>query len=295
MASYVATAIHFSMPDARISWAVESRCMAMLDQERLLDHVVDFPRDQWRRKRWSPGVWRDQLSRFAELRRERYDFGLDLQGHSKTAICLRIARPAHRISAFATDTLAKKLNPLLPGDPDAKHRVERMLDAAQVFGDFTMPERPVMPKTLPKVDLGIAEDRPIATISTGAGAFMKQYPAPQWAQVAKGLISRGFTVVFLGAAPDPRVQVPDAVDRVAQWNLAETLSAVANSSIHLAADTGTGHMAAALGVPFVSVFGPTDPKLYRPYSAKGIVLRCSERPGDVPPAQILAAVEDLLG
>ncbi|MBC8063619.1 MAG: hypothetical protein H7Y17_02220, partial [Chlorobia bacterium] len=41
------------------------------------------------------------------------------------------------------------------------------------------------------------------------------------------------------------------------------MSAVAHSTIHLAADTGTGHMAAAFGVPFVSVFGPTDPKLFR--------------------------------
>ena len=45
MASYVATAIRTSKPEARIVWAVESRCLAVLDQERMLDDVVDFPRD----------------------------------------------------------------------------------------------------------------------------------------------------------------------------------------------------------------------------------------------------------
>jgi ADP-heptose:LPS heptosyltransferase len=65
--------------------------------------------------------------------------------------------------------------------------------------------------------------------------------------------------------------------------------------LHLAADTGTGHIAAAYGVPFVSVFGPTDPKLFRPYSDEGVVLRASDRAGDVEPAQILAAAEGLLG
>ncbi len=295
MASYVATAIRSALPQAVITWAVESRCMAMLDRERLLNRVVDFPRDRWHKARWSPGVWREQLGKFAELRKERYDFGMDLQGHSKTAICLRIARPTRRISAFATDTLAKRLNPLLAGDPDAKHRVERMMDAARTFGDFTVPERPIMPEPLPPATLGLPEGKPIGTISTGAGAAIKQYPASQWAEVAEGLMARGFEVVLLGAVPDPRVQVVGAVNKVAQWNLTETLSAVAHSAIHLAADTGTGHMAAAFGVPFVSVFGPTDPKLYRPYSDRGTVLRRSENPGDVPPSEILAAVEGLLG
>lgn len=292
MASYIATAIRSTLQQATLTWAVESRCMAMLDRERLLNRLVDFPRDQWRKARWSPGVWREQLGKFAELRKERYDFGMDLQGHSKTAICLRVARPGRRISAFATDTLAKRLNPLLDGDPDAKHRVERMMDAARVFGDFEAPERPIMPQPLL---LELSTSKPIATISTGAGAVIKQYPASQWAEVAEGLMARGFEVVLLGAAPDPRVQAPGAVDRVAQWNLTETLSAVAHSAIHLAADTGTGHMAAAFGVPFVSVFGPTDPKLYRPYSDRGTVLRRSDNPGDVPSSEILAAVERLLG
>ena len=143
MAAYTATAIREKEPDATIDWAIETRCRPVLNEELLIDSTIDFRRDEWRRRRWSPTVWREQLSRFSALRKRRYEFGMDLQGHSKTAICLRIARPQRRIAAFATDALSARLNPLLPGNPDSVHRVERMLQAAQCFGDFSMPTSPI--------------------------------------------------------------------------------------------------------------------------------------------------------
>lgn len=294
MASYVASAIRSKHPLAELTWAIESRCMAMVNSDRLINHVVDFPRDRWRKSRWSPKVWREQLTMFANLRHRSYDFGLDLQGHSKTAVCLRIAKPKQRLSAFATDSLAKRLNPLLPGNPDEKHRVERMMDAAQAFGDIQVPANPMMPVPISRNELGLPEGKPLATISTGAGATFKQYPAGQWEEVINGLIASGLNVLSLGAASDPKLQVQGLVDQVGKWNLRQTMSAVAHSDIHLAADTGTGHMAAAFGVPFVSVFGPTDPRLFRPYSDNGVVLRNSDSPADVFPSEILAAVNNLL-
>jgi ADP-heptose:LPS heptosyltransferase len=67
------------------------------------------------------------------------------------------------------------------------------------------------------------------------------------------------------------------------------MAAVALSSVHLAADTGTGHIAAAYGTPVVSVFGPTQPQNYRPYTDRGIVLRGPEDTTNVPPDDVLAA------
>ncbi|MBC8063618.1 MAG: hypothetical protein H7Y17_02215 [Chlorobia bacterium] len=219
MAAYVATAIRHANPGAGISWAVETRCRPILDEERLLDEIVDFPRDQWRNARWSPNTWREQILRFSRLRSRKFDFGIDLQGHSKTAICLRIARPTSRIAAFATDRFARRLNPLAPGDPDALHRVERMLETASRFGILEMPEKPLTPKPIGLESLGLDADERIATISTGAGAIEKQYPANQWQEVARNLVQNGYQVIWLGAKPDPRIGEPGTTDRVAQWRL----------------------------------------------------------------------------
>ncbi|RYG34251.1 hypothetical protein EON81_16025, partial [bacterium] len=68
---------------------------------------------------------------------------------------------------------------------------------------------------------------------------------------------------------------------VGKLPLRETLALVQASRLHVASDTGTGHMAAAVGTPVISVFGPTDPAVFRPYAKRGIVLRDGSNPADV--------------
>ncbi len=52
-------------------------------------------------------------------------------------------------------------------------------------------------------------------------------------------------------------------------------------------------MAAAYGVPVVSVFGPTNPVWYRPYTERGIVLKEGKRTEDVRPEAVLEAAREL--
>jgi len=293
MATYVASAIRAKHPNSEITWAIETRCTPVLDRGRLIDNVVDFPRDRWESNRWSPKTWREQMATFARLRSERYDFGLDLQGYAKTALCLKIAKSAQRVSAFANDGLSRSLNPLAPGDPNGKHRIERMMETLRTFGDFPSVERPIMPMPFSLAELGLPTSKPIASIATGAGHINKRYPPEKWAAVAEKLTDQGFQVVFLGAGNDPHVSVKGAIDWVGALSLGQSMSVVAGSKLHLAGDTGSGHMAAAYGVPVVSIFGPMNPDLFRPYSPNGVVLNRDGRPDAVGVEDVLQAVQYL--
>ncbi|RYG27033.1 hypothetical protein EON82_00825, partial [bacterium] len=144
--------------------------------------------------------------------------------------------------------------------------------------------------------LGIVRhDRPLATITVSAGHPDKAYHANGWVEVAHGLMARGYRIAFLGGPTDKPIELPDTVDLVGKLALGSTLEAVRLSAIHLSADTGNGHMAAALGIPAVSVFGPTDPTAYRPYTQNGVVLRNGDRTDAVTPAEILRAAQELVG
>ncbi|MBI1757339.1 MAG: hypothetical protein HY248_04640 [Fimbriimonas ginsengisoli] len=293
----VADSVRRAAPDARIVWAVESRCSPVVDRLRLVSAVHEFPRDRWKRTRWSPTTWRDQMIAYTRLRRERFELGVDLQGHSKTALCLRLAKPARRLASRATDALARRLNPLASGDPESMHAVDWNLHVLSMLGEFpreahwTMPdlacERLALRGRVPK---GL-----LATIATATGTPAKSYPPEGWAEVAKGLTAMGMRVAFLGGPGDPRPQAAGTTDLVDKLKLSETMAAVAMSAIHLAGDTGTGHMAAAYGVPVVSVFGPTRPEQYRPYTSNGIALREGPDPASVKPKAILEAAATLLG
>jgi ADP-heptose:LPS heptosyltransferase len=179
------------------------------------------------------------------------------------------------------------LNPVLPRPSQPMHTVEWNHTVINHLGDFPMPMKPILP------DVGAERDAKLVTISVSAGAAEKAYPLSQWEVVASQLMAEGFHVTFLGGRTDPHPAV--GKDLVGKLRLKDTLRLVASSAIHLAADTGTGHMAAAVGTPVVSVFGPTDPTRFRPYSDNATVLHAGSRTGDVSATSILDSARAVLG
>lgn len=272
MAAPVATAIRNTHPDAFIAWAVESRCKDVVDTDRLCQLRFEIPRDEWRQKATS---WREQLAFFARLRSYDFDYGLDLQGHSKTAICLRVARPKRRISVRATDPFARLLNPVAKRSRRDQHTVERNLEVLSTFGTFGPPTPPIMPSLAgakSQLQAQLQQGRPLATVMLGTGHPRKNFGVQKWTRVADELIRAGYEVALLGGKDDPSPDVAGSINWVGKLTLQQTMAAVSMSQVHIAGDTGTGHIAAAYGVPVVSVFGYTDARLFRPYTERGVVL-----------------------
>jgi ADP-heptose:LPS heptosyltransferase len=297
MAVPVASAIRAKYPDAHITWAVEPYCSPVIDTERLVNEAILFPRDDWQRHRWSPKTWRDQLKTYLSMRGRNFDIGIDLQGHAKTAMCLRLAKPRKRIAVAAKDLVAKRLNPKVEVGRMDKHTIEHGLFALSKLEDFPTDVQFIMPRLRAEceaVSKRLTNGKPLATISISAGGSAKIYPVDRWATVAQGLISRGFQVAFLGGPKDPASPLPSARDWVGKLTLRESMAAVSLSAIHLAADTGSGHMAAAYNVAVVSVFGTTSVRWYRPYTSNGIVLDGQGAISAITPDQILDASDRLL-
>ena len=288
IATWAATAIRERYPDAYICWAAEERCLPVIDTARLINRVKEIPRQKWRAyKKWNPRVLAEQIRICQDLKRERFDFGIDLQGHLKTAVCLKFSYPKQRIGCHATDAVSRMLNPFPESMPVDAHWVEWQNHVLNRLGTFTLPDRPIMPAVPPR------QSR-MVTISTSAGHPTKVYPAQKWAEVASQLLSEGFQITFLGGKGDPEVEVEGAQNCVGRLSLAESMAMVASSELHMAGDTGTGHMAAAYGVPVVSIFGHMDPRNYRPYTKNGRVLRRGTEARNIEPEEVLAAARDLM-
>lgn len=275
MAVHALSALRRRNPDANIVWAVDPRCGAVVDTSRLVNSVFEIPREKWKREK--SGLF-TQLRHFLKLREWSFDFGLDLQGHGKTAVALKLSGAKVRRSAYAFDPAARLLNPQTRGGQNRIHRVERNMEAVAEILEMDEDYSPIMPSAI--LPGGLPER--FISIHTGAGAAWKQWPIERWEAVAKGL---PLPAVFLGGPTDP---VPGAggMNLVGILSLEESMGAVANSAFHLAADTGSGHMAAAYGVPVLSIFGKTMPALYRPYTDRAIVLRNGDDPN-------LVTVEDV--
>lgn len=276
MAAHVPSRIRRTLPDAYIGWAVEDRCADVVDTGRLIDFRHPIPRMTFRNHRWSPATWRAVLAYYARLREKKFDIGLDLQGHLKTGICLRLAMPRRRLAVKATDPFVRLMNPVMPPPANAKHVVELALACLANVLDSDADSSPIMPDVEPHRAKALAQvpsDRPLISIAVNAGQADKAYPIDRWKTVASTLICDGYSVAFLGGPECESPKVDGCVDLIGRLSLIESMAVIESSCLHLAGDTGPGHIAGAYQVPGVSVFGPTDPAVFRPYSDTCLVLR----------------------
>lgn len=296
MAAHTASCIRRSDPSGTLVWAVEERCAPVVDDVELVSEKAIYRRVRWKRGAWSPRGWGEQMRYYSGLRKHEFDIGLDLQGHSKTAICLRLSGAKRRLAVRATDGFARRLNPVLTDFEQLRHTVERQLFALRTLGSFEASHTPMMPALESERSSvrALVGPEPFLAIAAGAGQPWKAYPKAQWGAVATQLAAEGRRVVFLGGPGESAPPIEGTIDLVNKLDLGQTMAALAECELALAADTGAGHIAAAYGKPVVSIFGPTDPDEFRPYTDRCTMLKEGEETAAVLPEQVVEAAHTLM-
>jgi lipopolysaccharide heptosyltransferase II len=136
---------------------------------------------------------------------------------------------------------------------------------------------------------GIEETDYVIGIFPGAGgswgrdAALKHWPALKFAQVANKLMDKpGVKVVILGDESERKIaevilhaMANKPIDLVGKTGLDILPAVIKNCNLLITNDGGPMHMAAALGIKSVSVFGPVSELVYGPYpaSSEHIVLK----------------------
>ena len=121
-----------------------------------------------------------------------------------------------------------------------------------------------------------AFDRPIVLLHPGSGSALKSWPADRWAQVADALVEDGAHLVVTGGADD--LESPRAVAAAMRHTplllagsttLGQLAALAERCSLAIGSDNGPLHIAAALGVPTLRIYGPTDEAVFGPWGAPG--------------------------
>ena len=118
---------------------------------------------------------------------------------------------------------------------------------------------------------------PLIVVHPGSGWLLKNWPVPQWRQVAEELARRfGTRPVVAGTAAE-RPLAREVADGTPAIDLAGRLSLGALAAVHRRArlvvttDNGALHLAATMGAPVVALFGPGDPFRFAPLARPGSV------------------------
>jgi ADP-heptose:LPS heptosyltransferase len=139
---------------------------------------------------------------------------------------------------------------------------------------------------------GGSAGRSTAVIHAVATAPEKAWRADGFLAVAEHLKQTGMEPVFLGGAGDD-LSPFHAYRAMAGAPLAEIKALLAGAALFVGNDSGPAHMAAALGVPSVVVFGPSDPAIWGPWRTVSRVIRSPEGIMSVKVADVLEAVDGL--
>ncbi len=292
-----ATALRSAFPEATIEWAVDPRFAAIVEACDVVDVVHRV------KPKFAPSSWPSFEGEF--------DAVLDLQGLSKSAIVAARANAKLKLGYHWQREGAWLVSgPVMP-DPTSIHIVDQYVDVARAaivtLGGSTDSE-PTAFRLTPRVDIGskLAEasiDRPYVLMNPGAGWVTKRWPPESFASVGDWIWDQGLIPVALGGngAEDYEAfaEVAAATNRppismTGKTTIAELVALVAGARAHIGGDTGSTHLAAALGVPAIGLYSITRPARSCPYGQAGRCLSDKAGLDRIQPDDVIRLIEAAL-
>lgn len=256
-------------PDVRFDWVVEEAFAEIPLWHPLVQRVIPMAWRRWRKHIFSVNTWREWRQFYRDLRQEKYDLIIDAQGLIKSALlafCSRGTRAGlDRHSAWEpVASLCYQRRYAVVPQQHAITRVRELFAAALEYpADINqMPDYNVAPELFKSYPA----DHPYLVFIHGTTWQTKQWPVEHWVALATLATQAGYNILLpWGNAEEhqraKRIAAANAKIKIlSRADLNELAGIIKGAKIVIAVDTGLGHLAAALSVPTISLYGPTDPK-----------------------------------
>jgi len=267
-----------AQPQARIDWVAEEAFVPLARCMEGIDRIVPIALRRWRK---ALAASRAEMAVFwRELRRERYDAVIDLQGLMKSAAVARSARLAegghrfglaNRTDGSAYEPLARLAYDRAVPMPARSHVVDRSRRLVAVAlgaapgpaADRVLDTPPIVPWRTPPVhadDARWADARAVLLVH-GSAKVSKLLGADYWIALGRELGGRGSRLWLpwgnddeLARAQALAAAIGEAAAVLPRLPLDRLAAVMARCHGSIGLDTGLTHMAATLGRPTVQLF-----------------------------------------
>ena len=267
-------------PAARITWLAASACAGLLEGHPLLNDVIRFDRRRFGKGWRKPSAVAGLFGFTRALRRRKFDLVIDLQGLFRSGWLTAVTGAPVRVGpAEAREFGWLFYTHRIPTGFPKEQAVDRYLAIAEALGLGKTPVEFVFATTDADrrfvYDLVPAETR-YAVLLPGTPWETKRWPTEKFAACVEPLREMyGLECIVAGGASDRALaaQIPGARDLTGKTNLRQLVALLERAALVIANDTGPMHIAAALGRPMVSIYGPTSPHRTGPYGRLGSVVQ----------------------
>lgn len=251
-------------PGICFDWVVEEAFAEIPTWHPLVNKVIPIALRKARKK---PGTFFKELIRVKQQLSENYDYVIDAQGLLKSAF-LTLFTHGLRCGGdwySARESMASLFYQKKVMVDRNQHAVTRMrkLFAAILGYPYIA--------TAPEYDLNLnvtqSASQPYVVFLHGTTWDTKHWPESYWFDLAKIMSEQGFKIKLLWGNENEKrraLRLSEATSNVEvmpKMNLRQIADLLTHATSAVAVDTGLAHLAAALEVPMVSVYGPTDHNL----------------------------------
>ncbi len=284
----VASALRAAFPESEIVWLVDKRFAGVVECCTAVSRVEQV------KPGLRPSSWPKPPGEF--------DAAFDLQGLFKSAISLRGLRCPRFGYHWQREGAGLFSRPVIP-DPSSAHIVDQYVDVVRAFGlevDRASFSLVAKPEDVDRLEL---PDGPFVAVNPGAAWITKRWPPQFMAQTVDWLYGRGFATVLLGGpARTDQQSAQDVVDlcqnppinMTGKTSVRQLVALISRAAAHLGADTGSSHIAAALGVPAVGLYSITRPQRSCPYGQIAYCLYDPQGLEQIQPSQVSSVLERVL-
>jgi predicted lipopolysaccharide heptosyltransferase III len=282
-------ALRAQIPDANITLVVSKDTAPLLPALPPVDRVLIVRRSI------------SDVSSLASIAFNRFDYSVDFTRNSRSAFLSFLSHARKRIVSFRV----KKRAPLR-GHAYNEFVHHRMRDMHTIDYNLSLLEPlGISPESGPSLTLSIPDSAaseaatvlqrarirgPFALVHPGSARIEKFWEAKRWGEVIRHIVNQQIDVVITGGTsrieqshlaeimgelppPTENSQTGRVVDLSGKMDLLTLAAVMARARIVLTVDSAPVHMAAALKVPQVALYGPTNPFHWRPRDSVALILQ----------------------
>lgn len=259
-----------ALPQARFDWVVEEAYQTIPRWHPGVDRIIPIALRRWRRtpaQTLLAGEWEDFWRR---LNTTSYDRVIDAQGLIKSAVVTALARGPR--CGFDRSSAREPLAALAYQQrytiPHNEHAIVRLRTLFAHSLGYPLPQQIAPDYGIDRSQFQNASpNQPYIVFLHGSAWPSKCWPEDHWISLGQQIAMAGLQVYLPWGNPLERQRAQHIAAAIPSSRVLPSLDlnamavVLANALGVVSVDTGLGHLAAALSVPTVTLYGATSPAL----------------------------------
>ena len=272
LAAPVFSNLQKAFPNAQIDAYIWKEAQSILDGHPAIQNFILHDRS-WKKLPFFKRYWHE-MQLLKRIWKEGYDLVINLTEGDRGALAAFVSGAIEKVGVDPGSKQKQKIfTHLVKPCPNPRHTVERDLDALRKIGIYPRPEERDLffhvPEEAKIKARELVGDAPFVIIHAAARWRFKCLPKPLMAAVIDQLGER----VVLTGAPSERefvqeiadLATPKVLNLAGKTSLKEMGALMQMSKGMITVDSVALHMASALKVPVVALFGPTSEQNWGPW------------------------------